>query len=166
MFPLKFISETFLAELQLGRALPCVRECVCEAAWTRPAQLHTLIVVRQCFLSHTLRLPPLRLSPASCSHHRRAGADSPSSRHWEPAARGRRSPQSGDRMKFWGPCSVGFYICVAMLFKGRLWVKFFSFKALLSIIAWTDLDKYTVRNWLFWLENKGFSMCFWRYYGL
>lgn len=63
--------------------------------------------------------PCLRRSAASCSRHRRATADSPADAE---------SPQlgsalSGARMrchKFVGPCSVGFYIWTAMLFKGRL----------------------------------------------
>ncbi len=137
-----------------------VRECVSEAAWTRQSQLHSHSGP-SVSLSHTLCPPPLRLSPASCSHHRGAGADSPSSRHWEPAAGGRRSPLSGARMrchKFWGPCSVGFYICAAMLFKGR-----FAEKSLLSFLVFFLLIHFlqwvheAVRNGWFWLKNLLYS---------
>lgn len=79
-----------------------------------------LLSVSLFFLNLSHRPGPTRLSPASCLFQRQARAESPSSRH------SRRSSLRGASMrchKFWGPCSIGFYILIAVLFKGRFWVK-------------------------------------------
>lgn len=122
----KLQADTFLAnsDARPRAALRCSALCVRECVSERASLNSTLTLVLFFFLSHTL------LSPSSWTLDNlmftslRARADPLSSRRWEPTAGGRRSPLSAVSMrchKFWGPCSVGFYIWTAMLFRGRFW---------------------------------------------
>ena len=148
-----------------------VPECVHDAAWTRQSQLHTpsgpsLVFFLHFFfsISHTLvsllllllLLLHHLLLLVSLQPHVHTTAEPEQipcpARHTEPAAGGRRSPLSGARMrchKFLGPCSVGFYICAAMLFKGRkvaLEVRaYLSFLALCLVTEWVCWEKW--RQW-------------------
>ena len=118
-----------------------VCEGPCSCSWRSVnAPILTPISFRSvsCPLPLSPSSPPLPLSPASCSHHHhRAGALHLCSRHWEPAAGGRRSPLSGARMrchKFWGAWSFGFYVWTAMLFRGRWGEKWRSSEGLLLFL--------------------------------
>lgn len=121
---LRVFHKSAIAKRQTANQLVCVSESVPGVAWRRHSELHSAVCQPFPPPPHTLFIPPpspLCLFSASRSFHRRAAAPSSRIRHGEPTA-GQRSSVNSVRMrchKFWGPCSVGFYICTAMLFKGR-----------------------------------------------
>lgn len=133
--------------LRLGRRCTvqrCVRVRVreTEAAWTCQSELRTPVCQSFFFFSFCKSLTPSRspsFSPAACSFHRRAGSEFPSSRH------NRWSSLDGASMrchKFWKPCSLGFYIWIAMLFRGRFGAKLF-FPS--SLYRWSN-EGYRLEN--------------------
>lgn len=127
--------------LRLGRRCTvqrCVRVRVreTEAAWTCQSELRTPVCQSFFSFSFCKSLTPSRspsFSPAACSFHRRAGSEFPSSRH------NRWSSLDGASMrchKFWKPCSLGFYIWIIMLFRGRFWGKVVLPLQFIQMILW------------------------------
>lgn len=148
---------------QAGKEVHCAAlcACACEGDWSSvnvPIWTPHSCLSVFFFFSFCKSLTPSRspsFSPAACSFHRRAGSEFPSSRH------NRWSSLDGASMrchKFWKPCSLGFYIWIAMLFRGRFGAKLF-FPS--SLYRWSN-EGYRLENdfcfWFFFEEDGNLDL--------